>query len=252
MATVEPKAPLQPGDQAPDFTLPAVQREGPISLADYHGKSPVLLVINRGLWCSFCRRYIVQLASAWEKLRTVGVEMLVIVATKAERARQYIRFHPTPVPLAADPDYSTHRAYGLPAPPATAEIRRRWDSMRIRLDQIARNPTDLAQLTEAVRSVKGDPAADVREPVPIWDAATVQYHLYPFEITDSEEQDRQRNRAHSAGQFLVDREGIVRWLSVQATDGAPNSLGNLPTDEELLAAARALPLSAPAETGGHP
>jgi peroxiredoxin len=64
-----------------------VNREGLVSLADYRGRSPLLLIINRGLWCSFCRRYIVQLASAWEKLRAVGVETLVIVATEVERAR---------------------------------------------------------------------------------------------------------------------------------------------------------------------
>jgi hypothetical protein len=107
--------------------------------------------------------------------------------------------------------------------------------MRVRLDEVVRNPADLAQLTEAIRAVKGDPAADVREPVAVWDAAAAQYHL--FEITDREEQDRHRNRAHHAGQFLVDREGLVRWLSVQATDGVPNHLGHLPKDEELLAAA---------------
>ena len=48
--TVEPRQPLQPGDRAPDFTLPTAHREGSMSLADYRGKSPVLLALLRGLY----------------------------------------------------------------------------------------------------------------------------------------------------------------------------------------------------------
>ena len=42
-------APLCPGDPAPDFALPAVNREGQVSLADYRGRSPVLIGLFRGL-----------------------------------------------------------------------------------------------------------------------------------------------------------------------------------------------------------
>ncbi len=48
--TVEGRRPLQPGDRAEDFTLPAVDREGTVSLADYRGRSPVLLALLRGLY----------------------------------------------------------------------------------------------------------------------------------------------------------------------------------------------------------
>ena len=47
--TSEARRPLQPGDQAPAFTLPAANREGPVSLADYGGKSAVLVGLFRGL-----------------------------------------------------------------------------------------------------------------------------------------------------------------------------------------------------------
>ena len=40
---------LHPGDPAPDFSLPAVNREGQISLDDYRGRSPVLVGLFRGL-----------------------------------------------------------------------------------------------------------------------------------------------------------------------------------------------------------
>ena len=41
--------PLHPGDPAPLFTMPAVNREGQVTLDDYRGRSPVLLGLFRGL-----------------------------------------------------------------------------------------------------------------------------------------------------------------------------------------------------------
>jgi peroxiredoxin len=47
--TVDAYTPLQPGDRAPNFTLPIVNREGVLSLEDYRGKSAVLVGLFRGL-----------------------------------------------------------------------------------------------------------------------------------------------------------------------------------------------------------
>ena len=63
MITIQPRAPAGVGEPAPDFTLPTVPQEGIVSLADYRGKSPVLLAIMRGLWCPFCRRHLAQLGT---------------------------------------------------------------------------------------------------------------------------------------------------------------------------------------------
>jgi peroxiredoxin len=46
----EPTMPLQPGDQAPQITVAGITREGSISLADYRGRSTVLLALFRGLY----------------------------------------------------------------------------------------------------------------------------------------------------------------------------------------------------------
>ncbi len=35
MATIEIRQQVQPGNPAPDFNVPAANREGPVSLADY-------------------------------------------------------------------------------------------------------------------------------------------------------------------------------------------------------------------------
>ncbi len=47
--SMEPQRPLRPGDPAPRFSLPAINREGLITLDDYRGKRPVLLGLFRGL-----------------------------------------------------------------------------------------------------------------------------------------------------------------------------------------------------------
>jgi len=49
---------LGPGDLAPDFHLPAADRDGYVSLAEVRRRGPVLLVMLRGLYCPFCRRHI--------------------------------------------------------------------------------------------------------------------------------------------------------------------------------------------------
>ena len=48
--TIEATTPLQTGRRAPDITLPAVSREGTISLSEVWGRSPVFLALFRGLY----------------------------------------------------------------------------------------------------------------------------------------------------------------------------------------------------------
>src|SRR3990172_7798509 len=114
--TMTPERPsLQPGDSAPSFRLPAVNRDGMVSLEDYRGRSAVLVGLFRGLHCPFCRRQLVQLGTTQEKLKAAGVETVAVVNTPPERARLYFKYRPTRVLLAADPEAATHRAFGVPA-----------------------------------------------------------------------------------------------------------------------------------------
>lgn len=50
MVRDDSRLPVQPGEGAPDFSLPAVHRQGLVSLADYRGRSPLLLALYRGLY----------------------------------------------------------------------------------------------------------------------------------------------------------------------------------------------------------
>ena len=121
MTAAEPRPPVQPGEAAPDFTLPAASGDGSVSLAQYRGRSPVYLALFRGLYCSFCRRHVVHLGSTAQKLREVGVQTLGVIATDPERASFYFKFRPPKMPMGADPDLRTHQAYGLPNIPLSAD-----------------------------------------------------------------------------------------------------------------------------------
>lgn len=230
MATVQSRPPVQPGEPAPDFTLPAADREGSVSLADYRGRSPLLLAIFRGLYCPLCRRNIVQMGRARETLQAVGVEMLGVVATKPEHARLYFRFHPPRVRLAADPEMTTLRAYGVPKPPVTPE------------------------LLQAFQSVRVNPYGELPEPVPATEVLVALNRLDGYELTktdldDLPQQWRWDDSTQLIGQFLIDRDGVVRWGNSECAKeagwivdprGFVAGLGKFPTDDELLTAARVL------------
>ncbi|OGL20675.1 MAG: hypothetical protein A3K12_04675 [Candidatus Rokubacteria bacterium RIFCSPLOWO2_12_FULL_71_19] len=69
MVTRTPAADV--GDPAPDFSLPSVNRDGVVGLADYRGRTPVFLGLYRGLHCPFCRRHLAQLDLTREKLEQI-------------------------------------------------------------------------------------------------------------------------------------------------------------------------------------
>lgn len=210
------RSPLQAGDRAPQFTLPAADRKGTVSLADYRGRIPLLLGLFRGIYCPFCRRAMIRMGQAWERLRAEDVAALAIVATTPQNARFYFRFRPSPLPVAADPEFLTHRLYGVPAP-------RRTD------------------IEETLRTTRVDPSGELPAPLPIREASAALSRLEGFEPTPTDREDAARPYLQFLGQFLVDREGIIRWTNIECAREGLAGLGKFPTDEELLAAVRALP-----------
>jgi hypothetical protein len=60
-----------------------------------------------------------------------------------------------------------------------------------------------------------------------------------FELDETDHAIFASHPTQLVGHFLVDADGIVRWVQIEAQDG-PNSLGIFPTAAEMLAAAGSL------------
>jgi peroxiredoxin len=217
---------LRPGDPAPDFALPAVNREGQVSLDDYRGRSPVLVGLFRGLHCPFCRRQLVQLGITQEKLKAMGVETMAVVNTPLDRARLYFKYRPARVLLAADPEAATHRAFGV------AEGRVVEDESQA---SWALGTFTMGQLQASLLN----PTGELPAPQNILQANETLNKRDGFELTEVDQQIAATHGFQLAGHFLIDRDGIIRWLQIEAADG-PGDLAKFPSDEEILRAARSL------------
>ncbi|MDK1489786.1 peroxiredoxin-like family protein [Sinorhizobium sp. 7-81] len=199
MSTNNVDGPLQPGDRAPNVVLDAISHEGKIALDDFRGRSPLLIGLFRGLHCPFCRRHVATMAQLNPALREKGVECLAVVNTPVERARLYFRYHPVPDLLAAsDLARASHRAFGLQEVGMETVM-----AIRIQLPGELPEPMDVMAMNAFLNKKEG------------------------YEITEADQQMMASDKAQLVGQFLIDREGIVRWsftevLETDYTFKAPN------------------------------
>jgi hypothetical protein len=113
----------------------------------------------------------------------------------------------------------THRLYGLPNPtsvPVTPELRMSYETTYI------------------------NPMGDLPRPMPVLEASAETNRIDGHELTETDQKERQNHFPLAVGQFLVDRQGIIRWLNVEGASEGPAGAGKFPTDEELLNAALSL------------
>jgi peroxiredoxin len=213
---IDLRSTVVPGEPAPDFALPAVDGRGTVSLADYRGKTSLFLALFVGLWCPFCRRAIAKLAATEQALKSSGIDTLGIVATPPENARLYFKFRPTRVRIAADPELITHRAFGVPKDEPTPEFMHGLETTRI------------------------NPDGAFPAPLPIMEAAEVVAKLDGYAGNDTDQSDMERQWPQRKGQFLIDRDGIVRWANIECASEGMAGIGKFPSGDEILGAARSL------------
>lgn len=219
---------LEPGDPAPSFVLPAMDRDGTVSLDDFRGRSALLVGFFRGIFCPFCRRQIAQLGASADRLRAEGVEPMGVVITPVGRGRLYFKYHPTKVPLAADETAATHRAFGVP-----------------RMEVIDGSAEDAAPMwpytvtMDQLETVRINPNDELPQPMPPEQAAMALNKADGYQPTDVDGQVMERHWNQLDGLFLIDRNGVVRWRYLEGVPD-PTQFGSFPSEDELIEAARLL------------
>jgi len=212
--------PLQPGDRAPNLVLDAITQEGKIALDDFRGQKPVLVGLFRGLHCAFCRRHIAAQARLDPELRERGVESLTVVNTPIERARLYFRYHPMPNLLAAsDPERASHRAFGLP----NLEFTQNETNWPYKVSMAA------------VKDMRVDIPGELPGPMDPLAAGEILDKRDHYEMTEADEQMMATGHGQLVGQFLLDRQGIVRWSFTEVPEGGRYMFG-APNPQELMSA----------------
>src|SRR3954452_19591788 len=212
---------LQAGDVAPNVVLDAITRPGKVAVDDYRGRAPVLIGIFRGLHCPYCRRHIAALAQLEPALREKGVDLLTVVNTPIERARLYFRYRPLPNLLAAaDPDRESHRAFGLPNLEFT-ETENEWPR-KVAMNQMM--------------SMRVNLTGELPEPLDPIAAMAALNSMDSYELTDADRQMQATGMGQLIGEFLLDREGIIRWSFTEVADGGKNMFG-APSQQDLMSAA---------------
>jgi len=112
------------------------------------------------------------------------------------------------IPLAADPALTTHRAYGVPGIPFTPELARQLDGIALTFAREQGIAAEPGTAHAAINAIDG------------------------YRPTPEDQADFDRHQAQLIGQFLIDRDGVVRWVNIERVPA------EFPAEGELLAAAR--------------
>lgn len=201
---------MRTGEKVIDFDLPAANAEDRVSLAEHRARGPVLVALFRGLYCPFSRHQMARLTASARGLAAAGVGTVGVIASEPDRARTYFRARPLDLPLGCDPTLGTHKAYGLGHLVRDAEAQRMVEAAARRLARelgVAVNERD--------------------------DARQVVDRADGFQPLESDQAARQEHQIQLAGQFLIDRDGIVRWCNRED----PASYAVFPDEHTLLSLA---------------
>jgi len=107
------KIPLQVGDQAPDFTLPSFDAEM-LRLSSFWSEKPALILFWRhyGCGCGIDRAGMLQ--KDYKVFKEAGAEVVIIGQGEPERAAAYAKKYALPpITILCDPEFTVYEAYGL-------------------------------------------------------------------------------------------------------------------------------------------
>jgi hypothetical protein len=141
-------------------------------------------------------------------LREKGVQSLAVVNTPVERARLYFRYHPIPDLLAAsDPVRASHQAFGL---------------REVGID--------------TAMAIRIDLPGELPEPMGVMAMDDFLNKKEGYQVTEADQQMMTADHGQLVGQFLIDREGIVRWSFTEVLEAGLQTF-QAPNSEELMSVA---------------
>ena len=180
--TVTPERPSV-GETAPLFSLPSLNG-ATVDLASYRGRSNVVVWFSRGFTCPFCRVYTDGVRAGYEALRAADTEVIQVAPNLLDSARRYFGESILPFPFVCDPDKRLYAVYGL------GDLR-------------ALEATRTAVVSFAHAFTHGDSVNQIRG---AW-----------FDVMNRNFLRRLHHHAMTAqeqGIFLIDKEGVIRHLTV--------------------------------------
>lgn len=211
------------GDRAPDFSVAAINKDGQLALSDFVGRAPVFLNFMRGLHCPFCRRAMAQIQQIDKQLEGMGVESAMVIITPLDRAQAYFRYRPTTILAGTDPTVDSYRSYGVPLQEFT-ESEDHW-------------PRKASMKT--IMEVPIDAGGYVSPPSGLLPAMIAKNEAEGYKETPEEEVAHTTVPSPLDSRFMIDKDGVVRWVFIEAQDGVED-FGKLPGTEQILEAARAV------------
>jgi hypothetical protein len=150
--------------------------------------------------------------------------MLAVTTTGLEASRLYTRYRAPEVPLASDPTLAIHRAYGVPIYRISDEAPSQWP---------------LTMSESEIINVTLNTGPDVPVAVTLLDAGLRMDEEDGFTPVETDDQGPPDDLSPLVSYFLIDREGIVRWVEVIAYDD-PADYASHPSSADILSAADAL------------
>jgi peroxiredoxin len=155
-----------------------------VDLASYRGRSNVVVWFSRGFTCPFCRIYTDGVRASYGALQAVDTEVIQVAPNLLESARRYFGESILPYPFVCYPDKRLYAVYGLG-------------------DRRALEATRTAVVSFAYAFTHGDSVNQIRG---AW-----------FDVVNRNFLRRLHHHAmtaHEQGIFVIDKDGVLRHLTV--------------------------------------
>lgn len=104
--------PVRRGELAPDLELIDENGSG-VHLSDWWAEKPALVMLWRHLGCGCGIERLERLKAEHAEYEAAGLNPVVVAPGELGRVLAYKESYGVPVPILADPEYTTHNAFGL-------------------------------------------------------------------------------------------------------------------------------------------